>query len=154
MRNTFPPAWTRELPLSSPTLRAKPWQLVLALETEARCSAGPELKMLGKCRLEPERLGWDKGTFRLRLMSGAHLPTSPRFSSTGPRNVLTCLPVLCQALGCPPGFLSISPLLELYLHFLKQPFHQSSYNKHSTSASLTFSNSLTAKCDGGCGVRE
>lgn len=70
-RPSLLPAQAWELPLSSPTFCAKQWQLVVASVTEAKCPVRKELRVLGKFRIDPDRLGWDKGTFGLRLMSEA-----------------------------------------------------------------------------------
>ena len=51
-----------QLPPSSPARHAKQGWMVEAEGTEVQCPARKEQRMLGKCRIAPDRLGWDKRT--------------------------------------------------------------------------------------------
>ena len=51
-----------QLPPSSLARSAKQGWMMEAAGTEVKCPAEEEQRMLGKCRIAPDRLGWDKGT--------------------------------------------------------------------------------------------
>lgn len=94
------------------------------------------------------------GTLGLRLVSGTHMPVSPFLS---PHQTQKCTDRLVFSLPVSllPTRISVSPgLLWNCAVFFQTVFRHTSQNKHSTLASLKFSNSLTAKYDGRYWERE
>lgn len=103
----------------------------MASETEAQFPAGKDLRMLGKFRLDPERLEWDQDR-------GIKLCLKPTGLSPVPFLTLALevyLPTyLSSVVSLLPTRISVSPgLLRSRTCLSPTAFLHSSHNKHSTS---------------------